>query len=296
MFCPNCGSRLPDNTRFCDECGAAVGAAPARDSQPRQAQLQDVSDVWIEQSTEQPQALAGSAQDFDARLNVEADITSAETGGVYDEEAKKGGRGWPVLITATLIAVVAIASIALVPFQIGGTLTIGSYNGKPITWRILDTADGRFLVIAEDCVTVMAYNKWVDFKDVACTWETSSLRRWLNGDFYSAAFTENEKEMIAEAVISNPDNAEYGMEGGNDTTECVFLLSIDEVKEYFGGDEDRIAEYEGKPAQWWLRFLGSFYILAAAVSADGRPNYDGISVHYEDGAVRLALYVSIPKS
>lgn len=29
MFCPQCGSQLPDGSAFCGKCGAQLGAAPA---------------------------------------------------------------------------------------------------------------------------------------------------------------------------------------------------------------------------------------------------------------------------
>ena len=29
MFCPKCGSQVPDGTKFCPKCGSALGGAPA---------------------------------------------------------------------------------------------------------------------------------------------------------------------------------------------------------------------------------------------------------------------------
>jgi phage shock protein C len=44
MFCPQCGNQIDSNSRFCANCGAAIGAAPpppftAGPSYPRTAQL-----------------------------------------------------------------------------------------------------------------------------------------------------------------------------------------------------------------------------------------------------------------
>jgi hypothetical protein len=43
MFCSNCGKQIPDNARFCDECGNAVNVASAQDSQSRQAPRQNAA-------------------------------------------------------------------------------------------------------------------------------------------------------------------------------------------------------------------------------------------------------------
>lgn len=41
------------------------------------------------------------------------------------------------------------------------------------------------------------------------TWETSTLRTWLNNDFYNAAFSADEKGVIIEQTLKNEDNEEY---------------------------------------------------------------------------------------
>lgn len=41
------------------------------------------------------------------------------------------------------------------------------------------------------------------------TWETSTLRTWLNNDFYNAAFSADEKGVIIEQSLKNEDNEAY---------------------------------------------------------------------------------------
>ena len=62
------------------------------------------------------------------------------------------------------------------------------------------------------------------------TWETCSLRNWLNTDFYESAFNEEEKRLIEETRILNADNPVHRTPGGNSTPDKVFLLSLDEIK------------------------------------------------------------------
>ena len=63
------------------------------------------------------------------------------------------------------------------------------------------------------------------------TWETCSLRQWLNNDFYNTAFNESERKLIETTTLSNPDNP-FGGKGGNNTDDKVFCLSMEEVYSY----------------------------------------------------------------
>lgn len=38
MFCPNCGSKVEDNTKFCPVCGTRLGNGAAQQAQPAQGQ------------------------------------------------------------------------------------------------------------------------------------------------------------------------------------------------------------------------------------------------------------------
>ena len=60
-------------------------------------------------------------------------------------------------------------------------------------------------------------------------WETSTIRQWLNSSFYDAAFSAEEKNVVREAELKN-DDYDYEM---NTTNDRVFLLSLNEIEEYF---------------------------------------------------------------
>ena len=74
--------------------------------------------------------------------------------------------------------------------SVGDHIMFGNYpqnNGndsEPVEWRVLEIKDGKALVISEYLLEPKAYN--IELSDV--TWENSSLRKWLNGDFYDKAF------------------------------------------------------------------------------------------------------------
>ncbi len=119
----------------------------------------------------------------------------------------------------------------------GNYVIFGSYeqdgdtsNGpEPIEWEVLDENDGEMLLISRYILDCQPYN--TEFADV--TWETCTLRNWLNNDFYNTAFSDAENDRVITANLSNPDNGEGGTEGGNDTSDKVFCLSVDEVRKYY---------------------------------------------------------------
>ncbi len=145
-------------------------------------------------------------------------------------------------------------TVSLENAEVGGYITFGIYEQdndtaekEPIRWKVLDKQGDELLIISEKILDCVKYNE--GYVDV--TWETCALRVWLNEDFLNDAFTEEEQERIIEKTITNPDNPVWGTEGGEDTEDKVFLLSIEEAEKYFKSDEERMAEASE------LRFQGA---------------------------------------
>ncbi len=210
-----------------------------------------------------------------------------------------------------LLMLFCVVTAASAQVNVGNIITFGNYeqdndltNGpEPIEWQVLAAEEDRVLVISKYGLFTMLFN--TELYDV--TWETSFLRAWLNVEFYSSAFNESEQGRILQVTLKNPDNPEYGTAGGNDTSDCIFLLSIDEADEYFGSDTERqckataYAEANGAYVDsdsgyswWWLRTPGSPSIPAAAnVSLNGGIYTFGGFVFNADALVRPALWLSI---
>lgn len=113
------------------------------------------------------------------------------------------------------------------------------------------------------------------------TWEKCTLRQWLNNEFYNG-FSDKEKLAIMTTHL------EDGRSKGNATYDNIFLLSIDEAKEYFADSEARDINME-----WWLRSPGSgTYIYAAVVDSMGSIGHIGQSTDYAVG-VRPALVLRL---
>ena len=81
-------------------------------------------------------------------------------------------------------------------------------------------------------------------------WEICSLRTWLNDTFLNAAFSAEEQAMIPYVTVTGSSYYDYwgNIYPFNDTTDQVFLLSIDEANQYFDNDAARSC------GEWyWLR-------------------------------------------
>ena len=75
-------------------------------------------------------------------------------------------------------------------------------------------------------------------------WETCTLRKYLNNVLLND-FSQEERNIIDETQNIN-NGTPYNLldqynNGGHDTQDKVFLLSIEQVNVYFHGDNDRIA-------------------------------------------------------
>ena len=189
--------------------------------------------------------------------------------------------------------------------QVGSSVYFGSYkqhystvNEKEIIeWLVLAKKGDKLLVISKYALDGQPYNT----SDASVTWETSSLRKWLNGTFFDNAFSSDEQAMIQRTTVTADRNPSYSTSPGNNTTDKVFLLSIAEVNEYFSSDSARqclptaSAGYLTLPGvetcTWWLRSPGDDSNHAAGVDYDGSLYYFE-PVIYHNG-VRPAIWINI---
>lgn len=200
--------------------------------------------------------------------------------------------------------------------SVGDTITFGAYeqdnntsNGKEaIEWTVLDKDGMSLLLISKQALDCQQYN--TSYTDV--TWESCSLRKWMNGTFLNKAFNAEEQAQIQNTTVSADKNPEYNTNPGNATTDKVFLLSINEVEKYFNSDEARkcaptaYAKAQGaytsdiyKTASgaatcwWWLRSPGCNQYNAANVLNDGSVHCTGLIVYTDIDAVRPALWINL---
>lgn len=180
-------------------------------------------------------------------------------------------------------------------------------NGKEeIEWIVLAKEGDQALVISKYALDCKQY----DTSMSDATWETCSLRKWLNGPFLDT-FRAEERNSMIETAVSADKNPSYSTSPGNDTVDKVFLLSIAEVNKYFGSDEARrCAPTDYAKAQgvwessrystdgraacwWWLRSPGSLSDHAVLVRAQGSVEIRGRGVFNILGGVRPAVWIDL---
>lgn len=112
------------------------------------------------------------------------------------------------------------------------------FKYEPIKWHVLKTDGNQALLLSDVVLDDQQYHE----KSGDVTWETSTIRSWMNGygissneqnhskkNFISSAFTSGEQSAIQNTSVINEDSITHGTDGGNNTVDKLFLLSESEV-------------------------------------------------------------------
>jgi len=105
-------------------------------------------------------------------------------------------------------------------FQSGETIARYQYyyfKVEPLRWRILSEDGDTALILCDSIITNKAYNE----TSRTSTYTNSTIRAWLNDQFYNVAFSCFQKELIDTVLIEN--------DLGDDTEDKVFLLKQNDV-------------------------------------------------------------------
>ncbi|MDR0883264.1 MAG: DUF6273 domain-containing protein [Oscillospiraceae bacterium] len=186
-------------------------------------------------------------------------------------------------------------------------------------YRVLAVEKDKALLLQNQVTEHREYNA----KYTSVTWETCSLRTYLNGA-YLDHLPPILRDRIIPTTLENPNNT-YGIwrnkpvntPGGNQTEDKIFLLSLDELFKYLGVNQTILAQKEtdedgdfwwfsdeydqnrtekgnsGKSVWWWLRSPGFGPHYAARVDDDGYVDLYGYNVSRSSGGVRPALWLNL---
>ena len=208
----------------------------------------------------------------------------------------------------------------------GDLIELGSYeqdgdtdNGpETIEWQVLAAEEERILVISRYILDSRLYND----SQEEMTWETCSLRTWLNegeDSFRALAFDEEERSRILSTDLDNAPNPQHATDAGSSTQDEIFCLSWDELLNLCGYDEAQIkknTDYYYLPdnaiatsgtlyakeqglyefgntgfSWWWLRGPGIDRTTAMTVYDAGIVDVDGIKVDSLYTGVRPAMWL-----
>lgn len=212
--------------------------------------------------------------------------------------------------------------------------TVYWFKFEPIKWRILDPQTG--LVLCETIIDSQPYSNTIyydsitkeyyndsDYMNYACDYESSSIREWLNYNFYQTAFNDNERSTIFVKELNNDgyytsiEVSGYDELDGDETIDKVFLLSykdiinknykfdpvsnnLDNARRAKGSDYAKSqglfvgtnSSYIGN-SNWLLRTAGSSSSYSCSVIYPGY-SYTNYNVNSTIYGVRPALYLSLP--
>lgn len=187
----------------------------------------------------------------------------------------------------------------------------GGYNyfrRENILWDVLSENDEGYLLISHNLVdTVQYYGEYA-----SVDWNNSYVRKWLNEDFYEAAFSDAQKEYVQTMHVDTPVNIMYGTVSGEPTDDKVAIPSIDEMlSSEYGFDDDLRAAHEERAAaptdyavnngikvesngnsRWWLRTNGSNTLTVAYMSEDGVIACAGSMVNDSSIGIRPMIFIS----
>ena len=214
-----------------------------------------------------------------------------------------------LVVTAVLFAFTAVQAEDAQPAPagrdafrtVGNTVVFGRYEQdndptdgmEGIEWIVLDVDGEKALLLSKYGLETVQYSSTYE----ATTWETCTVRQWLNHEFMDTAFTEEEKAAILVTDVDNSPGqgySEWHAPGGNNTQDQVFLLSYAEANKYLNVTYENRENIEARviptayalakgaltsegflttegtdAGRWWLRSPGHVPVRAAYVYRTG---------------------------
>ncbi len=202
--------------------------------------------------------------------------------------------------------------------KVGDYVVFGEYeqdndtsNGKEdVEWLVLDVQEDRALLISKYLLDSKPYNT----TEAHVTWETCTLRKWLNDEFINTAFSNMEKAQIPTVTLSD-DDYNNSMDMGNATQDRIFLLNPGDANRYFGSDDERkcnatyyaINRYDhNNPTintdgsidtslskDWWLRTFPKYFDGEYITSEGKQYSINGTLVLTFDMFIRPAMWIDL---
>ncbi|MBQ3489269.1 MAG: TIR domain-containing protein [Clostridia bacterium] len=184
----------------------------------------------------------------------------------------------------------------------GNIVSFGAYeqnfpgSKEAIEWEVLEVRYGRAFLISKYALDYKPFNT----KGRDGTWETCTLRAWLNEDFLNAAFSESEKAVIPTVTVPNHGISGYYTDSSDATQDKIFLASDDEVSKFLDRDSKRCVPTafavmnrgnSGQSCTWWLREINNYSHFKSYVDEKGSTLSNATSG--ENHAVRPVLWIDL---
>ena len=166
--------------------------------------------------------------------------------------------------------------------KIGADVSFGTCK-----WKILDREKGQVRLIASDIGSEHLFHAAAFHKTrEAVSWETSSLREWLNTEVLETIFTDAQREMLVLQESGPSENALYGTSYPQKTQDYLTLLSAEEI------ESGKYAQGIGELGHdYWLRTPGNAMDCVAYMNSDHVIRAYGVPADDADMMVRPVILV-----
>ena len=209
--------------------------------------------------------------------------------------------------------------------MVGDLIRMGNYD-----WTITGIQGSAALLVSTQ---VIGFHCLLDSQFETC-WEESSLREYLNNEFFSSVFSDEEQSVILNVRNTNNACPLTNTSSGPETIDRVFLLSLDEVLLFFGNSSlenskkydtsfyglavsddynanrktthiggvcklhtgEDIVVNSGENYWWWLRTMGKDSRRVISILESGAIFLDGYQGGQEYGGVRPAMWIDLSKT
>ena len=239
------------------------------DANPKNAKAY-IGKLMLQMEVKEESGLANCFQPFDDNNNFQKALRFA------DATYKAKILGYNQAVCDEIGMISEHKKSTLLKLKVGNIVQFGSYSQhdnpsnekETIEWKVLAVENGEVLLISEKCIDCKPINN----ESESNQWVESTLRKWLNTDFYNMVFTEDEKSIISVKNTSYFEQQSssdvkfvkrrgllssiFGSDEDCATTQLlasdnrnngelnmpdrIFLLSIEEVEKYFPCDTERI--------------------------------------------------------
>lgn len=120
------------------------------------------------------------------------------------------------------------------------------FKFTPIKWNLLKGIENEYTIMADLALDTLEYNNYVVSQTIdgqivySNNYEHSSIRKFLNDDFYNLAFNTAAKEFIVSSLVKNETDSDYS---SNNTSDNVYILSEEEYKLYLNSQTFKASDY-----------------------------------------------------
>ena len=175
------------------------------------------------------------------------------------------------------------------------------FKFEPIKWRVIDVNGNSAYLISDVVLDTQKYNQ----EAKAVSWNTSTLRSWLNGydksanqtaidyrtsNFLNTAFSSKEKEVLVSTnndmvtILSEADmKNNYGLDNANNRT-----CKSSTFAQAMGAHQNALGAFN-----WWTSTNGNSNLTAKYIEPSGEVYTKGYSVAYAGNGVRVAVRINL---